>query len=138
MGREANVAGQAARTGFVERGLRFGVVGAVAFLIDTGLTLLLAQALHYVAANTVGFFVANAVNFLLGHFWAFRDVTPGCSAARTYPLILAVSAVGLGLSDLLIYALVGLAGMALLPGKVVTAGLVMIWNFGARHYWIYH
>ena len=113
------------------------IVGVIAFLIDIGLTVYLANFFHYVIANTLGFVVANVANFLLAHRWVFNHEFTIPQLTKAYPPLLAVSIVGLLLSDLLIYIFVGLMGLDLISGKVTTTALVLLWNFYGRIIFVY-
>jgi putative flippase GtrA len=117
--------------------LRYLVVGVIAFGIDFSLTLLLASRLHHLAANTLGFVAANMVNFLLAHRWVFNRPLTVAEIALAYPAVLAVSIVGLVLSDFLIFLLVDLARLSLAPAKLITTALVLLWNFLARAKLVY-
>ena len=113
------------------------IVGAIAFLIDIALTIYLARFFHYVIANTLGFVVANLANFLLAHKWVFNHDFSRPQLARAYPPVFAVSIIGLLLSDLFIYIFIDMLGLDLIPGKVATTALVLIWNFYGRIIFVY-
>jgi putative flippase GtrA len=123
--------------GMVKKFTSYLVVGGIAFIIDTGITLVLAQHFHYVAANTAGFVVANGVNFLLAHKWVFHGKLEALELGRAYWPTLAVSIVGLLLSNLFMVLFVGLAGWHLLSAKILTTILVLAWNFFGRIKFIY-
>ena len=113
------------------------IVGAIAFLIDIALTVYLARFFHYVIANTLGFVVANIANFLLAHKWVFNHDFTRPQLTRAYPPVFAVSIIGLLLSDLFIYIFVDMLGLDLIPGKVATTALVLIWSFYGRIVFVY-
>jgi putative flippase GtrA len=116
--------------------LRYLVVGTVAFAIDLGLLLLLAGHMPLLAANTLAFIAANAVNFLLGHVWVFGQALDA-SAAPQYARVLVASLVGLGLNDAVVWGGATLLGLPLIAAKVIATAVALGWNFLARDRWIY-
>lgn len=113
------------------------VVGGIAFIVDASITLILANHIHYVAANTAGFIVANLVNFLLAHKWVFHGKFEPAALGRAYLPTLAVSSIGLLLSNLCMIMFIGIAGWPLLPAKIFTTIIVLAWNFLGRIKFIY-
>jgi putative flippase GtrA len=119
------------------RALRYGVVGAAAFVIDLGCLLALAPHLPLLGANTLAFLVANVFNFWAGHVWVFRRPLSGPGLGRQYAGVLAISAAGLALNDALVWGGVEAAGMSLVASKIIATGVVMAWNYMARALWVY-
>lgn len=113
-------------------------MGSIAFVIDAGITLLLAKFIHYIAANTVGFIVANLVNFLLAHKWVFHGKPGATELSSAYLPVLVISVIGLLLSNLCMFALIGIAGLQLLPAKIFTTLIVLVWNFFGRIGFVYN
>ena len=111
---------------------KYGVVGAIAFLIDYGLTALLVPVLPLLVANSLGFACANIANFVLAHGWVFDHPWDRRTVARAYASVLAISIAGLLLNDLIVWIVVQRLEMPLLFGKITAAGLVMLWNYFAR------
>jgi putative flippase GtrA len=119
------------------RALRYGVVGAVAFAVDLGCLLLLVDHMPLLAANTLAFLIANAVNFWLGHVWVFERSLRGPGVGRQYAGVLLVSLVGLAINDAVVWGGVVLLGLGLVVAKVIATAAAMVWNFAARSLWIY-
>lgn len=113
------------------------VVGGIAFIIDASITLMLAKYIHYVAANTVGFIFANLANFLLAHKWVFHGKLEPNELGRAYMATLVVSIIGLLLSNLCMIMFVDIAGWHLLPAKILSTIIVLVWNFLGRIKFIY-
>lgn len=114
------------------------VIGSIAFFIDASITLGLASFLHYIVANTLGFIVANLANFLLAHKWVFHGQLVRAELVKTYLPVLAISVIGLGLSNLNMYLLIEHVSMHILPAKVVTTFVVLVWNFFGRIAFVYN
>ncbi len=117
--------------------MRYCVVGAVAFGIDYGVTLLLVEFTPLLVANSIGFLVANVANFLMAHSWVFRHEWNLDKMVGIYLSVLLISVIGLILNNAVVFAMVGLAGLSLLFGKVVATATVMAWNFLARLLFVY-
>lgn len=117
--------------------LRYLVVGAVAFAIDLGCLLALVDQMPLLAANTLAFVLANAVNFWLGHVWVFGRTLRGPRLGRQYAAVLAISIVGLAINDALVWMGVVVAGAGIVASKVVATVAAMFWNYAARAKWVY-
>ena len=119
------------------RALRYGVVGAVCFVIDLGCLLLLVDHMPLIAANTIAFLIANVANFALGHVWVFRRSLGGPGVGRQYAGVLAVSLVGVAINDAVVWGGVVVMGLAILAAKVIATLVAMVWNYAARSLWVY-
>ena len=114
---------------------RYFVVGGIATVVDVGLFMLFAQGLGYpylrVAAAT--FVVATLVNYVLSVRFVFVS---GLKFTRRWEIamVFAVSAVGLGLNQAILWACVELGGLPLLFSKLAATAVVFCWNYlGRRH-----
>ncbi len=117
--------------------IRYLVVGTIAFGIDFGITWRLTPAFPLLFANSCGFLAANLANFALAHHWVFGHPWTASAVLRAYASVLAISMAGLFLNDLAVWVLVGVAGVALFPGKVAATAIVLAWNYLARIIWVY-
>lgn len=122
----------------VKKFASYVVIGSIAFSIDASITLGLATFLNYIFANTVGFIVANFANFLLAHKWVFHGKLVRAELVNTYFPVLAISVIGLGLSNLSMYLLIEYVNMHILPAKIVTTLIVLVWNFFGRITFVYN
>ena len=119
------------------QGLKYVVVGLITLVIDFGVTWLLLPSMHLVIANSLGFLLANIINFLLAHRWVFQSEVPTTQSTHIYIAVLAISLVGLALSDLIVWLAISQWQMPFLISKILAAILGLVWNFGARKIWIY-
>ncbi len=116
---------------------RYFFVGGAAALTEWALfALLLFQAgFHYLVAATVAFLFSTLVNYLLGLIVVFRG---GRHARHTeVALVYVVSGIGLVINLLVLYLLIDLAQVHPMASKIIATGTAFLWNFTARHRWVF-
>lgn len=129
----------------IQQFLKFGVVGALCFVIDTGLyTICNFIGFPYLISGVIGFSVSVIVNYLLSMKYVFvrRD---DLSRKREFTIYLILSIIGLGINELILFICVELIYgnwaqlQAILPArgaeilaKIGATGIVMIYNFVTR------
>jgi putative flippase GtrA len=113
-----------------------GVGGSAALVEWSSFALLVGPAhLHYLAAVTVSFFAATAVNYVLSARFVFvRGRHP---AHKELFLLYLVSAIGLVLNLILMSFFVGYLSIHAMPAKIASTGIVFFWNFGSRKLWVF-
>lgn len=123
-----------------EQFVKFGIVGALAFLIDYAVLMLLSQALGWdpVVASVVSFCVSLAFNYAASMRFVFsrrEDV----SRRREVALFVVLSLVGLAINSACMWlgtALAGDGALAVSATKVVATVVVAVWNFASRKRWL--
>ncbi len=118
---------------------RWLFVGAAAFAADAG-TLLLAERLlrlHYLLAALLGFLLGVAVNYLLSGYFVFRAADSGKSKGAEMLVFLLLAAVGLGLTELILWLLTDFAGLHVFLSKIIATLVVFLWNFFGRKLILY-
>ena len=112
---------------------RYFVVGGVCALVDLGIFLAGAQAmgLPYLRVAAGSFVVATLLNYFLSVRFVF------VSGLRFRPrwemaMVFAVSAVGLGLNQAILWMCVEYLAFNLFFSKVTATGCVFFWNYFAR------
>lgn len=117
----------------LKRVARYFFVGGVAACVDIGLFMLGAQVmgLPYLRVGAVSFILATLVNYFLSIRLVFVS---GARFAKRWEIVLVfvVSAVGLGINQLILAAGVEMARLPLLAAKLVATGVVFSWNYLAR------
>lgn len=115
---------------------RYLIAGGTAAAVDISLFLgLTALGMSYLIAGTISFVLATAVNFHLSANWVFRD-RGGINFQRVVATY-AVSVVGLGLNQLILWIGVERLLLPLLFAKLLATGIVFFWNFLARNLFVF-
>ena len=126
--------------GLIEQFLKFGVVGALAFLIDYGVLMLLSQVigLDPVISASISFVVSVVFNYVASMHYVFtrRD---DISRRREFTIFVILSAIGLVINEIIMVIGVNVLGDSALMvtiTKLVATAIVMVWNFVSRKKWL--
>lgn len=119
---------------------RFSIVGFAAFGVDYGLLMLLSQVLgvNPVLAAGISFVVSVIFNYLASMRFVFRS-RDDLSRGRELVIFIALSVVGLGINEILMWlgvACLGDSALAVTATKVGATAVVMVWNFLSRKRWL--
>ena len=124
--------------------LSYFSVGGVSALVEWTLFALLLYLLDmsYPVATTLAFIVSTTTNWYLGRTFTFKDSEAyKRKSVKEYLLVFLVSAIGLGFNILLMYFFVDVLGMNTkimqTTAKVISTGIVFMWNFLSRKFLIY-
>ena len=116
---------------------RYLFVGGFAAIIEWAVFWLFSYRLHifYLFSVAVAFIVATSVNYVLSAFFVF---VRGRHRPRVECfLVFFVSAVGLCLNFILMWALHGRLNVPPLPAKIASTGIVFFWNYLSRRHFIF-
>ena len=126
--------------GLIEQFLKFGVVGAIAFLIDYGVLMLLSQVIGMdpVISASISFVVSVVFNYVASMHYVFtrRD---DISRRREFTIFVILSAIGLVINEIIMVIGVNALGDSALMvtiTKLVATAIVMVWNFVSRKKWL--
>lgn len=115
--------------------VRFGIVGAVGFIVNLGVYALFVHPIgvDYHVAAVAAWMVAVANNFILNRHWTFeaRDGRARFQAAR----FVVVSLVAFGVSLALLTLLVENGGMAKVPAQAIAVAASTPLNFLGNKLW---
>lgn len=118
--------------------LRYFLVGAVAATVDIGVFGLLVKLceLPWFPVAVLSFLLATGVNYLLSVRHVFES---GVRFGRHNEIFLVflVSAIGLCLSQAVLWVLIELLLYGVLLAKVCATGIVFFWNYGSRRYFVF-
>lgn len=108
---------------------RFGVVGFTGVLIDFSVTWLCKEILkiNKYIANSLGFIAAATSNYFLNRRWTFHNHDP--EILMQYTKFLIVAAIGLLISNTIIYFLCEKRKWNFYFSKLIAIVIVMLWNF---------
>jgi putative flippase GtrA len=121
---------------------RFMLVGIGGTLLDfLLLSILIFLGMPTIAANTSSYLAGVINNFLLNRFWTFPEARSR-DWKKQFLLFLAVNAMGLMLSNLLIGSFepvftVWFGRWDVIPAKIVATGIVFFWNYFANRFWTF-
>lgn len=124
----------------VEQFLKFGVVGAVAFVIDYGILMLLSQVVGWdpLPSSVISFTISLVFNYLASMHFVFerRD---DLSRRRELVIFVLLSVIGLAINSACIWAGTEAFGSGPVPvtaTKLVATVVVALWNFWSRKHWL--
>ena len=112
---------------------RYCFVGGFAFIVDAGGLFVLTEyaGIYYLLSATISFILGLVVNYLLSTAWIFKKskLSNGWTEFLIYSVI---GVVGLGLNTLFLWLFTDCLHIYYMLSKIITAALVMLWNFFAR------
>jgi putative flippase GtrA len=123
---------------------KFGVVGAINYVVDVGLfNLLLTQGLHHkpLTAKAISTVVAATSSYFMNRHWTWRD-RARTGLAREYLTFIFLSGVALVITlGCLAFGEYALGQHSLLArniwGNVVGVGMAMVWRFWSFKRWVF-
>ena len=118
---------------------RYLIVGGIAFLADYSLLYILTEGLHlhYLLSATVSFVAGLIVNYLISTLWIFRHSKLNNRMAE-FAVYAIIGVVGLLFNNLLMYLFTDCLNIHYMLSKLITAALVMCWNFLGRKYILFN
>lgn len=108
---------------------RFVIIGVCTVAFDFGLLDVLVSVAHlnYFVSAFVAFTTASILNYILSVRYVFLAGRFG--KADEFTVFMVTTLVGLGLNQLTMWLLVGIAGITYLLAKCVSLTIVTCWNF---------
>lgn len=113
-------------------------VGGMAFLVDAfSLFVIEKMGAHYLVATAFGFLFGLLFNFWLSKRVVFAKAKPKIRGLGEFSVFALVGIIGLALTEILMYVFTDIVGFYFMLSKIVAAGIVLFWNFGARKILLY-
>lgn len=124
----------------IEQFLKFGVVGAVAFVIDYGILMLLSQVVGWdpVLSSAISFTASVVFNYVASMRYVFTR-REDLSRRREFVIFVVLSIIGLAINSGCIWLgteAFGDGAMAVTVTKIVATVVVALWNFWSRKRWL--
>ena len=113
--------------------IKFGVVGAIATVIDFGLLIFLTEVFHinYLISATVAFTAAVIFNYLASMRYVFTHKEE-LSRRKEFIIFVVLSVIGLLINNGCMWLGVELFAIDYRITKVVATAIVVLWNFITR------
>lgn len=112
---------------------RYLFVGGFAAVVNIGSLYLFKECMgiYYLLANVIGFLLGLIVNYILSKLLIFTEENDVNKVVEflTYAII---GILGLGLDTLFMWLGTSIIGIYYMLSKIISTGLVFIWNFFAR------
>lgn len=117
----------------IEQIMKFGIVGFLAFCLDYGLFLLLANVfgVHYLVSSATSFIISTVFNFVCSMRFVFAG-KEGQTRTQQFIIFFVLSLIGLGLNQLILWLCVEWLLIPSWIGKLVATAVVMVFNFVTR------
>ena len=124
----------------VEQFLKFGVVGALAFVIDYGVLMLLSQVVGWdpVISSVFSFVISLVFNYVASMRFVFER-REDLSRRREFTIFVVLSVIGLLINSACMWAgtaAFGDGALSVTVTKVAATAVVAIWNFVSRKRWL--
>ncbi len=116
---------------------RFGIVGAVCFVVDFAVLYVLKEfaGFHVLLAAAISFTVSVILNYVLSIYFVF-DVDRKKNQKRNFILFVIFSIIGLVLTELLMKIGIDFMHINYMLVKVAATVIVMVYNFVTRKLFI--
>src|SRR5208283_1422039 len=116
---------------------KYAIVGCLGTAIDMGSLYVFVEFLHIhlLLAAAMSFILAVINNFILNKYWTFQNKSS--NIRKQFIKFLIVSITGLLLTELFMALFVYDLKIWYMASKLITSGLVLIWNFLANKYWTF-
>lgn len=117
--------------------IRFGIVGAVCFVVDFVVLYVLKEfaGFHVLLAAAISFTVSVILNYVLSIYFVF-DVDKKKNPRRNFILFIIFSVIGLALTELLMKIGIDFLSINYMLVKVAATVIVMVYNFVTRKLFI--
>ena len=115
---------------------RFGIVGGLAFLIDSGVLFVLTEYLnvYYLVSSVISFIVSLIFNYILSILWVF-DIKKK-QTIKEISLFVILSVIGLGINQVVMYVGADILNIYYMICKIISTFIVMVYNFITRKIFI--
>lgn len=112
---------------------RYIFVGGAAFIVDFGFLFILTDFLgvYYLISAAIAFILGLFANYILSVNWVFNRRTVE-NRKFEFGIFAVIGIVGLGLNEVIIWFFTDNFQMYYLYSKIISAVIILFWNFFAR------
>lgn len=113
--------------------LRYIIVGGIAFLVDFGSLYILTDyiGIYYLISAAIAFILGLIANYFFSISWVFNKRTFD-NKPFEFGVFAIIGIMGLGLNEILIWFFTAELSFYYLISKILTAIIILFWNFFAR------
>ena len=117
---------------------RFVFVGGTAFIVDFFFYYFFSDIcnIHYLISAILSFIISVLVNYLLSTKWVFNQNNIE-NRVLEFNLFILISVIGLIFTEILLFLFTDIVGFNHLISKVISAIIVLFWNFLGRRVLFY-
>ena len=118
--------------------LRYIFVGGVAFIVDFGSLYVLTDffTIYYLISAAIAFTLGLITNYLLSISWVFNRRTFD-NKKFEFGLFAIIGIIGLILNEVFIWFFTAELGFFYLISKIISAIIILFWNFYARKFTLF-
>lgn len=119
--------------------LRYTFVGGLAFIIDFGMLALLTELFHiyYLVSAAIAFIFGLFTNYILSIQWVF-NIHSKKNICTELIIFTIIGIIGLGLNEIIMWLFTDYLNLTYyLISKIISTGIVYLWNFFARKYLLF-
>lgn len=118
---------------FIVQFFRYGIVGVIAAVVNIGMLYILTEllGLHYIFSNILAFTLGLIANYFLSVRYVFSKERKK-DRKLEFIAYVAFGLIGLFLDTLLIYLLTEKINLYYMASKIISTGIVFVYNFAAR------
>lgn len=117
---------------------RYIFVGGTAFLVDFFFLYFFSDVcgIYYLISAVLSFIISVLVNYVMSTRWVFNQDNIE-NKVLEFNLFILISTIGLVFTEILLYFFTDIVGLYYLISKIISAIIVLFWNFLARRVMFY-
>lgn len=117
---------------------RYVFVGGTAFVVDFFFLFFFSDicGIYYLISAVLSFIISVLVNYVMSTKWVFNQDNIE-NKVLEFNLFILISTIGLVFTEILLYFFTDIIGLYYLISKIISAIIVLFWNFLARRVMFY-
>ena len=118
--------------------VRYIFVGGTAFAVDFFFLYFFSDicGIYYLISAVLSFIISVLVNYVMSTKWVFNQDNID-NKVLEFNLFILISTIGLVFTEILLYFFTDIVGLYYLISKIISAIIVLFWNFLARRVMFY-